>query len=575
MGNIEEIKSRADIVDVIGKVVSLKKTGSNYKGLCPFHSEKTPSFIVNEQRQYFTCFGCGAKGDVLEFVQRYYGLDFREAMEQLADQYGVILEQTYSGESLDPLYEINHMAADYYYKNLRKGPGPGLSYAASRELTKETLRDFGIGYAGDDWQGLYSYLKGKGCKDKDLLRLGLVSQSGDRIYDRFRGRLMFPILNTRGKVIGFGGRILGKGEPKYLNSSESSVFQKKNNLYGLNQARETITREDRAIIVEGYMDVISLHQAGVKNAVASLGTALTENQANLLKRYTKNVVLCYDSDDAGVAAAMRGMDVLQSQGLNVRVTHVTDGKDPDDFIKSKGQDAFRELIDRALPFADYKFAHYAKRYDLSDIQGRVGFMEQAVKVLQQLKPVEADMYVQQLARTYDISPEAIRREMGQAPKTGAHRPERPRQEARQGVAPAEQALLKLILTDSAYMERPELTEELFTTEEGRILFGAVKEVYQKGKAISAEEAQDLLGDVQRQKLKELAESTVLGADHEAYFMDCIAKARDRIRKQQEQELLQQIALAEGEGNGALAGQLTKELIQLQQEIQLGGNHGNH
>ncbi|MBO5666783.1 MAG: DNA primase, partial [Firmicutes bacterium] len=335
---VDEIKSRCNIVDVIGQHVALKRAGSNYKGLCPFHGEKTPSFVVSEQKQIFTCFGCGASGDVIEFTKRYYNLDFQEAVEKLANQYGIEIRKLGGGDSQkkEAMYELNRKAARFYLDAFRKNPNPALQYMFKRGLDAKTLTQFGIGFADEKWDSLYNYLISEGADVNMLMEMGLVSQSKGKYYDKFRNRVMFPIINTRGKVIGFGGRVLDDGTPKYLNSPESSIFLKKMNLFGLNLTRQDINKKDCAILVEGYMDVISLYQAGVRNVSASLGTALTEQQAAMLKRYTKNVILCYESDSAGRAAALRGMDILRAAGCNVKVMHVTDGKDPDEFVKKNG-----------------------------------------------------------------------------------------------------------------------------------------------------------------------------------------------------------------------------------------------
>ncbi|MFR9144560.1 MAG: DNA primase, partial [Lentihominibacter sp.] len=308
---VDEIKSRCNIVDVIGRVVPLKKAGSNYKGVCPFHNEKTPSFIVSESKQIFTCFGCGATGDLLEFVKRYYNLDFRGSVEMLAKEYGISLEGAFrSNKDKDELYEINRQAARFFFKALRQQANLGYTYMKRRGISEEILNKFGIGYADEKWDSLYGFLRGKGISEEKMLDLGLISKSNGRYFDKFRNRVIFPIINTGGKVIGFGGRIIGEGEPKYLNSQESNIFKKKYNLYGLNLAGGDVRKEDSIILVEGYMDVVSLYQNGVRNVSASLGTALTENQARLIKRYTKNVILSYDADNAGQSAAMRGLDIL-------------------------------------------------------------------------------------------------------------------------------------------------------------------------------------------------------------------------------------------------------------------------
>ena len=290
---VDEIKSVANIVDVIGDVVSLTKKGANYHGLCPFHNEKTPSFVVSETKQIFTCFGCHATGDVIEFVKKYNNIEFVEALEKLADRYGIKYEKfNRKSENSNKYYEINKEAAIFFYKNLiskkAENKSQGLSYVKKRNLLPETILKFGIGYADATWNSLYKHLKNKGYEEKHMMELGLISQSKGKYFDKFRNRLIFPIFNVRGDIIGFGGRAIGDDMPKYLNSPENYVFSKKNNLYGLNVAKEFIMKENMVIMVEGYMDVVSLYQHGVKNAVASLGTALTENQSKLVKRYTKN-----------------------------------------------------------------------------------------------------------------------------------------------------------------------------------------------------------------------------------------------------------------------------------------------
>ena len=282
---------------------------------------------------------------------------------------------------------------------------------AKRGLDAATLRKFGIGYADAEWDSLYQYFLSKGIDQKTLLELGLISNSKDRYYDKYRNRVIFPIINTRGKVIGFGGRILDDGTPKYLNSPESSIFLKKNNLYGLNLTRQDINKENYVILVEGYMDVISLYQHGIRNVSASLGTALTENQAAMLKRYTDNVILSYDADAAGQAAALRGLDILHRSGCKVKVLHVTDGKDPDEFIKKNGKDAFLKLVHDAMSFADYKIHILKQRLDMNTTDGSVEFLQETAKILRELSPVEADIYIKKIARETKISEGAIRLEI--------------------------------------------------------------------------------------------------------------------------------------------------------------------
>ena len=308
---IENLKNQVNIVDVVGRSVPLKRAGSNYKGCCPFHNEKTPSFVVSEQKQIFTCFGCGATGDVIEYVKRYYNLDFSEAVEKIAAEEGITVERNARSDNRDIYYKVNKLAANFFYRSFTEKANKGYAYMKRREIAPAILKKFGIGYADEQWDSLYQYLLSQGVDKKIMVELGLVSESKGKYYDKFRNRVIFPIINTSGKVIGFGGRAIDPGDnPKYLNSPESRIFQKKNNLYGLNISRQSVGKENFIILVEGYMDVIALYQSGVENVAASLGTALTENQAKLIKRYTKDVVLSYDADNAGRAAALRGLEIL-------------------------------------------------------------------------------------------------------------------------------------------------------------------------------------------------------------------------------------------------------------------------
>lgn len=412
--SIQSFKEQLNIVDVISRVVPLKRSGSGYVGVCPFHNEKTPSFSVSEQKQIFKCFGCGASGNVIEFTKKYYNLDFKEAVEKLAKENGI--EFQFGGSNskrLDKYYEVNKVAARFFYSKLTQGKNKGYSYFRSRGIKDETIKTFGLGYGGESWDELYNHLKSNGFEDKIMVELGLVSKSkkDGKFYDRFRNRVIFPIINTAGKVIGFGGRILGDGVPKYLNSPESPVFRKQNNLYGLNLSKQYIGKSSNVILVEGYMDVISLYQNGVVNVGASLGTALTQNQAKLLKRYTKNVVLCYDSDNAGINAALRGMEILDREDLKVRVLHVTDGKDPDEYVKSNGKEAYLKLVDNAMPMIDYKLNSIKKKYNLKEEVEKIDYMKEAMAYLKNRSPIERDIYINKLSEDLNISKYALESEL--------------------------------------------------------------------------------------------------------------------------------------------------------------------
>ncbi len=421
--SIQNLKEQINIVDVIGRDVKLRKAGANYSGLCPFHSEKTPSFMVSEERQYFTCFGCGAKGDVFEFVQKFHNIGFSEAAEKLADEYGVKLERTGTDreEKFKKYYEVNRLAADFFYKSFTRIPNPGFTYMRDkREIEPRILKKFGIGYADSSPDSLYRYMSSKGIDEKILIDLGLCSRGREGMYDFFRDRVMFPIISTTGKVIGFGGRALAdNAKAKYLNSRDTPVFQKRNNLYGLNITRGSAGKAGFMIMVEGYMDMISLFRSGVENVCATLGTALTENQARLLGRYTKNVVLSYDADSAGRKNALRGIEILRKENLNVKVLHVPEGKDPDEYVRANSGDAFLGLVREALPYAEYKLASARGEFNLGTSEGRIGYLKKAAVILSGLEPVEEDEYIRKVSRDMNISEEVLRREIRQiSEKTG-------------------------------------------------------------------------------------------------------------------------------------------------------------
>ena len=409
-GFIDELKMQVNIVDVVGRVVDLKKSGANYKGLCPFHSEKTPSFMVNEEKQIFNCFGCGEKGDVIKFVESYNKIPFIEAVDTLCEEYGIKKPERVSSQpkiDYDHYYDINAKAARFFYNSLGTKNNRGLAYFKKRGLSKETITKWGLGYAPASGTALVDYLRSEKVSDADMLKLGLANEGKSGLYDKYRDRCIFPIFNTQGKVIGFGGRAIEDIKPKYINSSESEIFLKKNNLFGLNFTKKDISDEDRVIVVEGYMDVISLYQAGVTNVVASLGTALTDNQAKLITRYTKNVVLSYDSDGAGIKAALRGIEVMSGAGAKTRVLSVIDGKDPDDYVKAHGKDGFNKLVDNAVPATQFRLNLAKRGFNFDNDMEVLEYIERIVPILKSIGPVEQDLYIKRLANEFGISEHAI------------------------------------------------------------------------------------------------------------------------------------------------------------------------
>ena len=555
-------------MDVIGRVVTLKKAGSSYKGLCPFHNEKTPSFSVDEGRQTYKCFGCGEGGDVISFVEKYYNLDFMEAMEMLAREYGIELKRgggQGSGKSKE-YYEINRLAARFFYRALREHNNPGYTYMRRRGISDETLNTFGIGYADDEWTSLTDHLIEQGYEPEKLVEVGLSSEKDGRYYDKFRGRVIFPIINTGGKVIGFGGRIIADGEPKYLNSRESAVFQKKNNLYGLNVTKDYVKKENRIILVEGYMDVISLYQAGIRNVSASLGTALTENQARLIKRYTSDVILSYDADAAGQKAALRGLDILYDEDLRARVLVVTDGKDPDEFIKAKGRDAYLALADEALPYGDYKLKRAEEPYDLSDNQQKLKYIRDALRILKGMKPVEADMYLGMLAEKTGISEQAIRQEFENGKdengRTAFGNVIAREQNYREDISEAEQQLLKLMLIDSDYVKLPEdIKDDVFNDRVSSSLYQAIQAEDKGERPLNMERLTEQL-DVDGAQLLGAVTAKIIPGDREnEIYGDCIRFIRLNKLKNEEAGIRSRLK------NPDLSREEMETLMQRQIEIQ--------
>lgn len=577
----DEIKSRCNIVDVIGRVVPLKKAGSNYKGICPFHNEKTPSFVVSETKQIFTCFGCGATGDVFAFVKRYYNLDFKGAAEMLAKEYGISLEGAFRGSrNNDELYEINRQAARFFFKALREKANPGYTYMKNRGISEDILNKFGIGYADERWDSLYKHLLSLGYKEDKLMELGLISKSKDRYFDKFRDRVIFPIMNTSGKVIGFGGRIIGDGEPKYLNSQESGVFQKKYNLYGLNLSGKDVRNEDAIVLVEGYMDVVSLYQHGIRNVSASLGTALTENQARLIKRYTKNVILSYDADQAGQNAALRGLDILYREGCRAKVLKVNDGKDPDEFIKKNGKQAFKELMDNALPYGDFKLNMAKSKYDLNDEQQRIDFLRDAVVILKGMKPVEADIYIKKLASETGISEGAIRFEYSgnnSQEKAYEFRNQRNRTEDaaenEEDMPLVEQDLIKLMLINDSFVNLPDdIRDTAFVSYTGRTIYDAVRKLagesdgYDRSGHINVNRLTEGFDEETLKCFESINDKIIPHGREYAIFEECTGKIRRRELKNRENQIIMQLSMADEEDNHDEIVRLTKQLMEIQKKI---------
>ncbi|MCC8160647.1 MAG: DNA primase [Oscillospiraceae bacterium] len=418
---IAKICDETDISDYVSQYVSLKKSGRDYSGLCPFHNEKTQSFHVIREKQLFHCFGCGASGNLVQFVMRTENLDFVDALKLLADRAGIIIPED-NGDFSDAnhekkkrIFEMNKCAARFFYQCLKdKSIGEtARQYFSKRGISWKTVTVYGLGYAPDSRDALLKHLASKGFKTGEIVEAGLAVSREGKIYDKFRGRVMFPIIDVRGNVIGFGGRIMhdnkdinGYKIPKYLNSPETPVFDKGKNLFSLNLAKNAKAAD--IILCEGYMDVISVYQAGIKNIVAALGTAITENQAKLMMRYASEILICYDSDEAGTKAALRAIDIISDAGGRSRVIHLKNAKDPDEYINKNGVEKFRETVNKAVPSTEFKISLIKKRYDITDTEGKIQFIEEVVKVFEKLKDaVEIDAYITKVAEDTGISRDAI------------------------------------------------------------------------------------------------------------------------------------------------------------------------
>lgn len=405
---IEKIKQENDIIDIISESVKLKRTGRNYIGLCPFHNDKSPSFSVSQDKQIYKCFSCGEAGNVITFVMKNKNLNFFEALKLLADKANIPLstgdENTSEIEKKkNQLFELNAEAGRYLFKNLVNNK-MARDYLTKRGITNQTIKRFGLGFAKDGWQNIRNYMKSKGYTEEQLLEVGLIirSEKSKTLYDRFRNRLMFPVFDIKGRVIGFGGRVFDDSKPKYLNSPETILFKKGVNLYGLNFAIKNKIQDRYFIMVEGYMDCISLHQYGITNVVASLGTALTVNQARLLKRYADKVIISYDADFAGQTATIRGLEILKEAGFEVRVLQIPDGKDPDEFIRMHGKEAFLKLVDSALTLIEYQIKMAQKGVNFNDKQSLVKYGEKVTNILYNVNPVEKDIYIKQISEDTGI-----------------------------------------------------------------------------------------------------------------------------------------------------------------------------
>ena len=504
---IDDLVARSDIVDVVSDYVKLTPKGGSYWGLCPFHGEKTPSFHVRADQQNHHCFGCGKGGGVISFVMEVENLPYLDALRLLAKRAGVEFpEQNMDQRSRRKrarLLELNKEAARFFHSQLHSPVGrEGLMYLQRRGLSRGIMTRFGLGFAPDSWAGLIQAMTQKGYEKSELLEAGLaVSSQKGRIYDRFRGRVMFPIIDLRGDVIGFGGRVMGDGTPKYLNSPDSPVFNKSRNLFALNLAKNT--KLGRIVLTEGYMDTIALYQAGFDCAVASLGTSLTADHAKLLSRFTKEVVICYDADSAGIQAANRAIPLLEKTGLKVRVVRVHGAKDPDEFLKKFGPDAFAKLLDQSENYVNYNLRQLQEKYDLTDPIQRAEFARAGAEVISQLEsPVEREVHAGQLAQTTGVGKDALLQEIQRFRKQRFYQAKR--KQERRDLTPvnqiqpksrqmrydnprsarAEEGILRLLMLDSSLAQQiSDLTPADFTAPVLGKIYGVLRDRMDQGRSL--------------------------------------------------------------------------------------------
>lgn len=547
---IERIKQENDIVDVISETVNLKRTGRSYTGLCPFHNDKSPSFSVSQDKQIYKCFSCGEAGNVVTFVMKSKNVTFVEALKLLAQRANIPLNLGNGNDSKitkkkELLYKVNVETGRYFFGNLTRNK-KAKEYFKRRGISETTIRKFGLGYSLDGWSNLINYLKRKQFSEEDLLEAGLVikNEKNNTIYDRFRNRVMFPVFDVRGKVIGFGGRVLDDSKPKYLNSPETMVFHKGVNLYGLNFAIKNGNPDRYFIIVEGYMDCISLHQHGITNTVASLGTALTENQARLLKRYADKVIISYDADVAGQTATLRGLKILRNAGFDVRVLLIPQGKDPDEYIRANGTEKFMELVKNAISLIDYRLKRAEEGIDFKNNNSLIEYGKRVTEILAELNPVEKDVYIKRISENTGIKEQSLYDLLSITKNIKNEQDVNNKEEigAKLYVEPAylkaEKSILKLFFNKDYYSEiAKNITAEDFNLKSHSKIYNLILEGYDNNKENLVSYVESRCDDVESSKeLTMIKDMKVLEANDDNQLIN------DYIKKIKSYKLLSKIQL---------------------------------
>lgn len=572
---IRQIQDRLDIVEVVGNYLPLRRAGRNFKGCCPFHLEKTPSMMVSPDKQIYHCFGCGAGGNVIGFVMKFEKKDFREAIEALADQVGIEIPKD---KPVNPAQEertqlfvkANTLAADFYNSFLSKKEAEKAAvYLNKRGLDAETIKSFKLGYAPEAWDAFYSFAKSQ-VPEAILEKAGLIIARKDAsgFYDRFRGRVMFPILDARGICIAFGGRVMDDSVPKYMNSPETEIYSKGRNLYGMFQAKTAIRDDDFAMVVEGYMDLIACHQAGVKNVVASLGTALTSDQARLIRRYTKNVFILYDADKAGESATLRGLEIFLEEGMEVKIVRLPDGHDPDSFIQQFGVAHFKEAVSQAKNLFEYKLALLKTQFDAKTSEGRVKIANDLVSLFSKVQnEIQKSAWIRELAEELSISEQALTLEMQKSRNTGrtetAQKPS-PRKISSTEIAPLEKLLLGLALDSEefAVVLRNEVDLSDFENQVSKRIMSQFLETA-PSRSLAGELMNFFREDTEAVELisKVSADVEVL-ADKRKVFSDCVVQMRRQRIRHEREELMSQMTMADRAGDMNRVNEFMMQLNEL-------------
>lgn len=583
---LERIKNENDIVEVISETVRLKRSGRNFMGLCPFHNEKSPSFSVSQNKQIYKCFGCGEAGNVISFVMKNRNMSFLDAVKYLASRANITLElqnekKDKSLQKKELLYRVNLEAGKFFFSNLMSND-TAKEYFLNRGIKLETIRSFGLGYANNSWNSLMNHLKRKNISEQLMIEAGLLSVNPEknRKYDRFRNRVMFPVFDYRGKVIGFGGRVLDDSKPKYLNSPETLVFQKGTNLYGLNFALKHNMKERYFIIVEGYMDLITLHQYGITNVVASLGTALTINQARLLKRYADKVVISYDADMAGQMATMRGLEILRTAGFDVRVLSIPQGKDPDEFVRSNGKEAFLKLINSAEPLIDYRLKKAEEGIDFKNSQSSILYAKKVMNILSDLDPLEKDVYIKKASENTGIKEQILYDMLSKRindNNDGNNVNNKGENGTKLYIEPAflkaERALLKLILENNDYLDfiEEKLDENDLVLPEHKLIFTIIKRAKGENKdnVISFVESQLNNAESIKEFIKIKDINLFYVEDTKRLIEDYINEITNYKLKQRIEELKKQQKILENQGKIEESISLAIELAKISKTLKRG------